>query len=501
MSYSQNIKPSIIPGHKYYISAVVSSDQTIEASMGLRYSYGGAAYLESTFNITSSLAKYSLVGAARAFNDDYGSIGFRIYTRGSSYKYVINIERASIQVIDLTQMFGTGKEPSTAAQFEAMFPSDYYPYNAGQLISCGPTSVVSTGFNLWDEEWENGVYLQVNGQPSSNPERIRSKNPIRVLPDTDYYAISPSAHILILEYDSSLAYLNLVHTITRVGAPFKTSKQASYIKFYTGETCTIYQNNICINFSDPNRNGTYLPYQKDELDLSWISELTYNDGTQDVQMFPNGLCSAGTVYDEVTPTKAIKRVMSIDLGNCTYNYAADGNYGTRLAVTSFAVGNNNGVISSKLYYSGLVIGDMQNAALWTFGIYNHTLYLVAPLGTTKDTAPSVLSGIILYYELTEPIEIPLSKTLGYSVQPGGTEQLLPDNQPGQTPVTTQIIMDVTYPLDAVGTLQNLPNNYTSLQVMDNFASSLAQALTSAVGATSITRNSNGTWTITITPAS
>ena len=412
------------------------------------------------------------------------------------------IEYSDVMVIDLTQMFGSSVASTmTVAQFEAMFPSDYYPYNEGQLISCGPTSVVSTGFNLWDEEWENGVYLQVNGQPSSNPERIRSKNPIRVLPDTDYYAISPSAHILILEYDSSLAYLNLVHTITRVGAPFKTSKQASYIKFYTGETCTIYQNNICINFSDPNRNGTYLPYQKDELDLSWISELTYNDGTQDVQMFPNGLCSAGTVYDEVTPTKAIKRVMSIDLGNCTYNYAADGNYGTRLAVTSFAVGNNNGVISSKLYYSGLVIGDMQNAALWTFGIYNHTLYLVAPLGTTKDTAPSVLSGIILYYELTEPIEIPLSKTLGYSVQPGGTEQLLPDNQPGQTPVTTQIIMDVTYPLDAVGTLQNLPNNYTSLQVMDNFASSLAQALTSAVGATSITRNSNGTWTITITPAS
>ena len=39
------------------------------------------------------------------------------------------------QIFDLTQMFGAGNEPSTTEEFEAMFPADYYPYNAGELMS------------------------------------------------------------------------------------------------------------------------------------------------------------------------------------------------------------------------------------------------------------------------------------------------------------------------------------------------------------------------------
>ena len=39
------------------------------------------------------------------------------------------------QIFDLTQMFGIGNEPSTVEEFEAMFPADYYPYNAGELMS------------------------------------------------------------------------------------------------------------------------------------------------------------------------------------------------------------------------------------------------------------------------------------------------------------------------------------------------------------------------------
>lgn len=45
------------------------------------------------------------------------------------------------QIFDLTQMFGAGNEPSTVEEFEAMFPNDYYPYNAGEIISAGVTEV------------------------------------------------------------------------------------------------------------------------------------------------------------------------------------------------------------------------------------------------------------------------------------------------------------------------------------------------------------------------
>ena len=47
------------------------------------------------------------------------------------------------QLFDLTQMFGAGNEPTTVAQFSAMFPADYYPYNAGETLHGDVTSIVT----------------------------------------------------------------------------------------------------------------------------------------------------------------------------------------------------------------------------------------------------------------------------------------------------------------------------------------------------------------------
>ncbi len=47
----------------------------------------------------------------------------------------------TLQLYDLTAMFGAGNEPSTVEEFEKMFPADYYPYNAGEIISVGVTEV------------------------------------------------------------------------------------------------------------------------------------------------------------------------------------------------------------------------------------------------------------------------------------------------------------------------------------------------------------------------
>ena len=54
------------------------------------------------------------------------------------------------QIFDLTQMFGSGNEPSAPEEFEAMFPADYYPYNAGELMSAPVNEIVEQGRNLFD---------------------------------------------------------------------------------------------------------------------------------------------------------------------------------------------------------------------------------------------------------------------------------------------------------------------------------------------------------------
>ena len=50
-----------------------------------------------------------------------------------------------VNLIDLTQMFGEGNEPSTTEEFESMFPNDYYPYDEGTIMNMPVNEVVEIG--------------------------------------------------------------------------------------------------------------------------------------------------------------------------------------------------------------------------------------------------------------------------------------------------------------------------------------------------------------------
>lgn len=54
---------------------------------------------------------------------------------------VFNKLKFSVMLIDLTAMFGSGNEPTTVEEFEKIFPADYYPYNAGEVVRTGVTEV------------------------------------------------------------------------------------------------------------------------------------------------------------------------------------------------------------------------------------------------------------------------------------------------------------------------------------------------------------------------
>ena len=141
-----------------------------------------------------------------------------------------------------------------------------------------------------------------------------------------------------------------------------------------------------------------------------------------------------------------------------------------------AVAQTSGIshISSDLYTpvesNGAMSGVAENNM--TLMYRNKLFYIRNDAYTDATMFKSAMSGHMVYYELGTPIEISLTKSMGYAVQPGGTEQLLPENQPGQTPLTSQIIIDVTYPLDSVGTLQNLKRNYMSEATLTSLITAL-----------------------------
>ena len=133
-------------GHKYYVTigvlvpkkAYVSyealgtklSTETIEANIWTTYS-----------NIISpSIGNNS----SRPFDILLSQSGSSVFEPGDKFMF------KNIMAIDLTQMFGAGNEPSTPEEFEALFPKDYYPYNAGELMSAPIDEVAEHGKNYFD---------------------------------------------------------------------------------------------------------------------------------------------------------------------------------------------------------------------------------------------------------------------------------------------------------------------------------------------------------------
>lgn len=104
-----------VSGHKYLVKADKYSDGN----------YGFAIN-----GMTSPLKKAIII--SYAFNPV-------IFAKD---KVTVDNVTMRMNIFDLTQMFGAGNEPSTPEEFEAMFPADYYPYNAGELLSASVNKVI-----------------------------------------------------------------------------------------------------------------------------------------------------------------------------------------------------------------------------------------------------------------------------------------------------------------------------------------------------------------------
>lgn len=91
---------------------------------------------QSTPAITSgsSAVIYNQTQSEISLGKATGISGFAVGT-------VFNDVKIKIQIFDLTTMFGAGNEPSTVEEFEKMFPADYYPYAASEIVSAGVTEV------------------------------------------------------------------------------------------------------------------------------------------------------------------------------------------------------------------------------------------------------------------------------------------------------------------------------------------------------------------------
>jgi len=415
-------RPNIINGHKYYIKGLS----------------GGSTSTYCMYLLSTTITNPVIYSATSDIN--LADFGMRIY---NGYQINLNVFP---QIFDLTAM-GIDNL-TTVEQVETWLSNNigllpYYDYTLGDLISFKGTGLKTVGFNQWDEEWEQGILSWTGANSSSSSARIRSKNYISVIPNTTYYAKTPTINgaLQIFYYDENKQFISYEKSSITNGT-FQTPNNACFMRFYTyndGYGAT-YNHDICINISNPEKNGTYEPYIESTLSLEALNTL-----------FPTGMKSAGSAYDEATSNRADTRIGEVDLGSLKIAYESQGLAYPRFRVTMPS--NYKRPISGQeqMWYNLACAIYTPNGSpiagtgvdMTMSGYYNtNNIYIYNFSYTSVSDFQQAMSGQYLYYELATPTSQDISIDLTYTVWNGGTEQILPVND--STPVTSPIIADIDY---------------------------------------------------------
>lgn len=401
-------KVDIKKGHKYLVHFLYNTNEiTDEFNRSYRIIFSNDIY-GTEKNVDISSPKDGITnGEVNLFlTPDSDNSHIILTTRISSDNEVEHIvDFADVQLIDLTQMFGAGNEPATIEEYRALCPDDYYDYNIGELRSVNVESVVTNGFNQF-----NGEYAEV-------------------LPHNTYYLGGEYTSIGFAEELGGTTE-EIVLAEDRLYTP--TTK--GYI-YASGA-------NININLSHSGRrNGEYEPYEERVHEIPEIA-----------QYFPEGMRSAGSVYDEITESEVIQRVGVVDLGSLKWSFDHNcflsGEFTPSGAPPKSWTAKGNIVCARYKTVSEKVAFDVtEDKVIASFGS------LVRVVDTAYPTVASfkaAISGVMLYYELAEPIITPLPTraiNLNYPVWDWGTERAV------SAKPSAPFRADVVYGFNAVDTIR------------------------------------------------
>jgi len=346
---ADSISSSII-GHKYFVSA----DITVSEASNNVALYRGGIYADRYFTVAAN----TKTRCSKICSATYENSNFYVYPmrEGAGIEVSSTMTLENVVCIDLTAALGstiadhlytleTQTAGSGVALFRSLFGKSYYQYSAGSLESVNVSEHRCVGFNQWDEQWELGRYDTSTGNPVMASDRIRCKNAIKVLPNTDYCFVGGS--FVVYWYDASGNFIT--YSTPDNGSVRTSPANAALLKFnMVSAYGTTYQNNICINISDTKCNGQYEPYQ----------QFVYSMPNVTLRGIPK-LVNGEIVFDgdELYPDGTVKRRYAlVDLSTLAWSYSSGESawYNTTLKQTG------------KFAYNNVTwISDKWNAHVWT----------------------------------------------------------------------------------------------------------------------------------------
>lgn len=404
--------------------------------------------------------------------------GFTNYVPCYIYKgYTANNLVFNMGLVDLTQLFGAGNEPTdvndSRIQWLEQMLEQHPDYDAGSMLNVDVNAIKTVGFNQWDEEWELGS-INATGDNASDPNRIRSKNYIKVIPNTEYAFTRPLKGSYLAFYDNNKVFIERL-VFSNVNTKFITPNNAHYCRFAIGSSSspmTTYNHDICINLSwSGYRNGEYEPYWSQVKNLPDIKSIKDADGNQ---VFPYGLLSAGNVRDEITDKGWTRKMGHVDLGSLNFTKDARSEHARFYA--SMPDAQFLGEIISAKYTNTKTSWAIQGDRTVSFTrVGEGSCYIIICDyeydGYTASQVKNALLGVLLYYELETPITgtFPEPYNLNYRISDFGTEEFISDT------FTAPASHETFYMSNLRDAVRRLPTDYQSNDSMNNLLSALSSA--------------------------
>lgn len=433
-----NIKnDKLVMNHKYLVRGLTKLSEM------KRYGF----YLESGMGYLDRTKDKIIFTCDKNINNSF----FCVLDNSCEYNFTIKP-----QFFDLTQMFGSGNEPSTPEEFEAMFPADYYPYNAGELMSAPVNEVVEQGRNLFD----------CYGFSCTSIPNIAAKRDIANNYGTTISTIDPTNRLIvtqnkadgsaqydyrngyftigirglknntnyILAFDFTPTKILIVDPIMKLLVNGKSDSNNSVSDFALNvkKHVTIkfvYNANNDAQFLELRNSGmsgiienfqieegttvaTYSPYHKTSYPIP-----------QAILNLPGYGWSAGNVRNEVNweNKQYIQRVDKVDLGSL--EWAIGTTSGNLVRMISATLNNiirscSSDNIANALcsIYQTLKTDDIWNDVNGIGVSADGSISVLDTVYTDVSTFKQAMQGVMFYYELAKPIITDISDLIGNTFQ-------------------------------------------------------------------------------------
>ena len=380
------------------------------------------------------------------------------------------------QIIDLTKMFGSTiadyaytLEQATAGSGIAWlkgygFFDGYQAYNAGSMVHVsGVSEHVMTGFNQLDADTvlshigltkqDDGSWYIASPKVVYNSivweNQIDYHGPVCLSYEYKYASASQGLRFEVLYTDgtSEKLYTSTATVYTKALNLTNASKTVKRVLFDYGSIVGSWMRNICINLSNPAKNGQYEPYTvnsytlDDTLTLRGIPKLSNGEIYYDGDVY----WKDGTVT---------RRYASIDLGSLTWNKDTVGdNWGFYVASlpNAFVISANTSIAHFLTQKYDLVASTEHQTYAANGVIFqklNGQVFIVDKSYSTKEDFKTAMNGVYLLYELATPTTESAEPYQSPQIcDPDGTEQYITDGIP--------VGHDTQYPANLKGEIERI----------------------------------------------